>query len=200
MWQAYGKDGYGICLVLRKDTLLGQRARNRNFPVNWCPIEYDDQAQFSERVKNRLLLIKQAIDATPGADRIIPAPALGTLIAACLFQLVFGHKNLGFEHEKEVRFIRSRLLQRLDPPEDVTYRSITVGGIPTTKFILPMRNYPELDIDATLEAILDHVIIGPSTTQEETTDEVRSLLDANNLAHVQIVQSAIPYRPRQPTS
>jgi len=195
MWQAYGKDGNGICLVLSKNTLLGQSARNRGFPVNWCPVEYDDEAQFSERVRSRLLLIKQAIAGTPGAEMHIPLPTLGMLIAASTVPLVLGHKNLGFEHEKEVRFIRSRLVQSLVPPEGAGYRIVTTGNVPRTKFILPLRKYPEFDVDASLPALLDHIIIGPSDAQQEMTRVVRSLLDQNDLGHVRIVQSSIPYRP-----
>lgn len=117
------------------------------------------------------------------------------MLVSCLaVSLVLGHKNLHFEHEREVRFVRSRLLQELAPPEGAGYRSITTQGKPKNIFVLPLRNYPEFGISAGIADLLDHIIIGPSNEQEKIAQEVRRLLDGNGLARVQVRRSEIPYR------
>lgn len=115
MWHAYGHDGNGLCVVLNKQYMLGQRAKGL-FPVHWVPIEYEDAAALGERVRRRLELIRNTIASTPYASTL-PPPALGMLVAVAIVQLVLGHKNVAFEHEHELRFVRSRLLQSLVPPE-----------------------------------------------------------------------------------
>jgi len=192
MWQAYGHNGNGLCLVLRKETMLGQTARGL-FPVHWCPIEYDDRDAIRQRVIRRLHLIQQAISATQMAETL-PPQALGMLVAGCVVQLVLGQKNVAFDHEKEIRFVRSRLLRELVPPEGAGYRTVTIAGKRKNKFVLPLRYYPEFSIDASLPALLDHIIIGPSNRQQETQQEISNLLSQNGLGHVQIRLSNIPYR------
>lgn len=113
MWQAYGHNGNGLCMVLRKQALLGQTAGGR-FPVHWCPIEYENAAGVGERVRRRLCQIEEVIRTNPNG-KSVPAHAIGLLIAVCSVLLVMGHKNVAFEHEKEIRFVRSRLLQELAP-------------------------------------------------------------------------------------
>lgn len=193
MWQAYGYNGHGLCMVLRKQAMLGQTAKGR-FPVHWCPIEYEDAAGLEQRVRRRLQQVHDVINVTPGANAV-PARAIGMLISVCVVPLVIGHKNVAFEHEKELQFVRSRLLQQLVPPDGAGYRTVMVDGHPKSKFVLPLRNYPEFSIDASISALLDHVIIGPSGQQEHIAQEVRELLDTNGLGHVEVHRSIIPYRP-----
>jgi len=192
MWQEYGRRGNGLCLILRKQTMLGQTAKGL-FPVHWCPIEYEDAATLGARVRHRLQQVQDAIDATPMAETL-PGHALGMMVAGCVVQLILGHKNVAYEHEKEVRFVRSGLLQELVPPEGAGYRTVTVDGQERSKFILPLRKYPEFSIDASLPALLDHIIIGPSVEQEQMFQEVRAILDANDLTQVGVHRSEIPYR------
>lgn len=192
MWQAYGHNGNGICMVFRKEAILGQTAQGL-FPVHWCPLEYENAPALGERVRRRLQQLQRAICASPLAHTI-PTPAFGLLISVVVVQLVLGHKNLAFEHEKEIRFVRSRLLQELTPPAGAGYRTITVDGKPSSKFVLPLRKYPEFSIDASLVTLLDHVIIGPSAQQDKISEEVRAVLDATGLGHVEVRRSVIPYR------
>jgi len=160
MWQAYGFNGNGLCLVLRKDSLLGQKAKGL-FPVHWCPIEYEAPEELGDRVRRRLNQVKQAFNAAPQPIATLPKRVLGAVVASSVASLVFGHKNPAFEHEREVRFVRSRLLQTLAPPDGAGYRRITTQGKIKDIFVLPLRYYPEFPIDAALPNLLDHVIVGP---------------------------------------
>ena len=194
MWQAYGHNGHGLCLVMRKDTLLGQKAEGR-FPVGWCPIEYNDETQMSERVHRRLQQVRNVLESVPKGAPLAPDD-LGKFVTRSLVQLVLSHKNPAFEHEREVRFVRSRLLQNLALPQGVEYRQVTISGQPRSKFVLHLREYPEFPIDASPPALLDHIIVGPSEHQERLCREVEALLIEHHLESVRIVRSKIPYRPK----
>jgi hypothetical protein len=192
MWQAYGYNGNGLCMVLRKQTMLGQTARGL-FPVHWCPIEYQDAVGLGKRVRDRLRQIDEVIQAHPEGSTV-PPDAIGMLIAVCMVQLVLSHKNIAFDYEKEIRFVRSKLLQSLMPPSGAGYRTITMNRKSRSKFVLPLRVYPEYSVDASIAALLGHVIVGPSDRQDIMAQEVRELLDANNLGAVEVRKSEIPYR------
>jgi len=192
MWRAYGHDGNGLCVVLNKQAMLGQKAKGL-FPVHWVPIEYEDAASLGERVHRRLELIRNAV-AAASLENAVPPQALGMLVAVAVDQLVLGHKNVAFEQERELRFVRSRLLQSLALPAGAEYRTITVDGQPRSKFVLQLRKYPEYSVDASLQTILDHVIIGPSIRQKQNAEEIRETLDAAGLSQVEVRLSQIPYR------
>jgi hypothetical protein len=193
MWRAYGHNGNGLCLVLRKDTLLGQKAQGK-FAVQWSPIDYETPTQLNERLRQRLEQIEGVFRALPNAVAAVPAPLLGMLIAQCAVPLVLAHKHIAFKEEREIRFVRSRILQPLVPPEGAGYRIVNETGTPKSVFILPLRNYPEFPVNAGLPELLDHIIIGPSYQQEEIYREVRDSLDAHGLTQVRILRSEIPYR------
>jgi hypothetical protein len=193
MWRAYGHDGHGLCMVLRKSTLLGQTAAGR-FPVHWSPIEYDSPERLEERVRLRLTQIEGAFQTLPTQLRSTIAPVLGEFIVSCMLSLVLGHKNEAYSDEREIRFIRTPLIQIAEPPPDAVYLEVGTAQKPRRIFALPLRNYPEFGINADIQALLDHVIIGPSHQQDQMYTRSRALLDSNGLAHVEIRRSTIPYR------
>jgi hypothetical protein len=192
MWRAYGHDGNGLCLVLRKDTLLGQSAAGQ-FPIQWTPIEYASPQKLTERVQQRLQHLSEIFSARQNFVSALPPKNLGMLIVQSVVQLVVSHKHLAFKDEHEVRFIRSRLLQSSVLPEGACYR--TIGTREKSIFAIPLREYPEYGIKARLEDLLDHIIVGPSDRQETMYREVRNALDGDGLNHVPIRLSGIPYRP-----
>jgi hypothetical protein len=191
MWRAYGHDGHGLCLVLRKDTMLGQKA-NGLFHVAWSPIEYDNPAQLNNRVRRRLEQVEGIFPATKNLN-LIPNPSLGAFVASCLMSLVIGHKNPAFRDEREIRFIHSNTLRPIPDPKGGGRRVVGTALKTRNIFALPLRDYPEFPVNASLPALLDHVVIGPSNQQNELYKEVRSLLDSNDLSHVEILLSDIPY-------
>ena len=115
------------------------------------------------------------------------------MIASCVLSLVLGHKNQAHSDEREVRFIRSPLLQALTPPAGAGNRNVGTAAMPRDVFVFPLRDYPEFPINASLPALLDHIIIGPSHQQDGMYNEVVELLRLNNLSHVRIIRSSIPY-------
>lgn len=193
MWQAYGHNGNGLCLVLRKDTLLGQTAKGR-FPVHWCPIEYDNAQQIEGRLAQRLRHVADVFDQYADDIKDVPPKVLGSIVASSVVSLVLSHKNPAFAHEKEVRFVRSRLLQELNPPSGCGYRTINRDGTSKSVFVLQLREYPEFPINASLAALLDHIIVGPSNQQNENAASVRRVLTDAGLEHVEVRCSEIPYR------
>lgn len=147
MWRAYGHDGNGLCLVLRKDTLLGQSAAGR-FPVHWSPINYETKSQLEDRVQRRLAQIEDALTSVPPTVLAHLKPAFGVIITSCILSLVFSHKNDAYRDEQEVRFVRSGLLQAVACPQGATNRNVGTPEKPKTVFVLPLRDYPEFPINA----------------------------------------------------
>ena len=193
MWQAYGFNGNGLCLVLRKDNLLKQKAGGR-FPVHWAPIDYETPEQLAQRVEHRMQVVRGILEAFPDETRILPPHVFGALVAGAVGALVLSHKNVHYAHEKELRFVRSRLLQEEPLPTGAQYRSVSVNGKVKSIFELPLRHYPEFSINAEMRDLLDHVIVGPSHQQQSVAHEVRAILDAHAMTEVPIVLSSIPYR------
>ncbi len=193
MWRAYGDDGYGLCLVLRKEALLEQRAAGR-FPVHWSPIEYETSQELEGRLWRRLANIEEVFRQAPQSALLALKPVLGKIITACLLSLVFSHKNENYFDEQEVRFVRSAFLQREAPPAGAGNRDVGPAAMSKSVFVLPLRDYPEFSINASMTALLDHVIVGPSCQQESNYGQVKELLQANGLAHVEVIRSTIPYQ------
>ena len=180
-------------MVLRKVNVLGQTAAGR-FPVHWIPMEYDTGPQLDARLQGMLARLDLIFRESGQAIKAVPPSALGALVAGAVVTLVLSHKHPAFRHEREMRFIRSHLLQVAPPPADATVKEIVWQGRSKKVFVLPLRNYPEFGIRAAMEDLLDHIIIGPSDSQRDTADKVRSLLDAAGLSRVDIRLSDIPYR------
>lgn len=193
MWRAYGHNGHGVCMVLRKETMLGQTAAGR-FPVHWSPIEYDTRPQLEDRVTNRLIQLETAFQTIPAALRDSIRPVLGEFIVSCILSLIIGHKNAAYVDEQEIRFIRTSLISIAPVPSDAVYKEVGTVQKPRRIFSLPLRNYPEFGINADMSALLDHVIIGPSDHQEKMYEDARGLLANNGLGHVAIQRSTIPFR------
>jgi hypothetical protein len=192
MWKDFGDFGRGLCMVLRKDTILGQTAKGL-FPVHWAPIEYENAALLENRVRQRLMCIEDALTLMPKAVLDVLQPAMGNIISTLVLQLVLSHKNEHFYDEREVRFIRSNLLNSNPAPADAVLRVTNTAKGKRSKFILPLRKYPEYGIDAALESLLDHVIIGPSKNQLRAGNEVKTALVARGIGSIPIILSTIPY-------
>ena len=146
------------------------------------------------RLRQRLEQIEDTFRALPKAVAALPPQLLGMLIAQCAVPLVLGHKHVAFRDEREIRFVRSRILQPLVPPDGAGYRTVHSSGRAKSVFVLPLRNYPEFPVNADLSAMLDHIIVGPSHQQDQMYSEVRDSLDAEGLTQVRIHRSEIPYR------
>jgi hypothetical protein len=193
MWHVYGHKGHGLCLVMRKETMLNRTAGGR-FPVHWSPIDYDSTEQLTERVRAVLSLFEAEIAKLPTDLRPIITPHLGAIIAGSMVSLAIGHKNPAYVDEREVRFVRTSLINIAPTPADAIYREVGTSQKPRRIFALPLRQYPEFGIDASMQALLDHIIVGPSNRQDQLYAETRALLDAHGLSHVEIRRSIIPFR------
>lgn len=193
MWKDFGNGGPGVCMVLKKAMVLERSAKGM-FPVHWAPIEYEDEAKLEQRVRRRLEHIERAFAAAPKQVMRTLTPNMGFLLAAFVIQLVVSHKNKHYYDDKEVRFLRSDYFnQNLLPTGAALVEKDTPKGR-RTKFILPLRDYPEYGIDATLDCMLDHVLLGPTKDQGALYKEIKQLLSANGLGNVRVNKSDIPYR------
>ncbi len=193
MWHVYGHKGHGLCLVLRKETMLNQTAAGR-FPVHWAPIDYDSAERLTERVRHILSLFEAELAKIPVGLRALISPHLGSVIAGSMVSLVMGHKNPAYVDEREIRFVRTSLINIAPTPADAIYREVGTPEKPKRIFALPLRRYPEFGIDASMQALLDHIIIGPSNRQDQLYADTRALLDAHGLSHVETRRSTIPFK------
>lgn len=98
-----------------------------------------------------------------------------TMMITYLSLLPFILKNSAYFHEKETRFIGSF------PDIPTRYRYRNGMAVP----------YKEIFVD---KEILESIVIGPSANQEDVKKSLRRFLDDNNLQHVNIEGSSIPYR------
>lgn len=87
----------------------------------------------------------------------------------------FIQKDLAYSHEKETRFVGSL------KDVETHYRYSDGMAIP----------YKNVFID---KSLLKSIVIGPAVNQEEVANSLRKFLDDNNLQHVEIEFSEIPYR------
>lgn len=193
MWSEYGHRGTGLCLVLRR-LIIEQKAAGK-FPVFWAPMEYEKEDQVADRVKKRLQLLENALKAVSGSTLRQLYRGAPQVIARCVVDIVLCHKNRAYDFEREVRFVRSPVLQTEPPPKDIQYRQIG-GPKPRKIFSLPLRNYPDFPVNASIEALLDHIIIGPDA-EDGMIEEVRELLISHRLDGVEARPSQIPYRSRR---
>jgi hypothetical protein len=193
MWRAYGQNGDGLCLVMRKETLLEQRSSDGLFPLHWARITYEGEAAARDRVRRTLAHIDNILRSRPNQLAVVPPTLVGMLVANAAAILAASHKHPAFSEEREVRFIHSKIFAA-SVSSDWGTRTVDLGERPALKFVLPLRNYAEFGINASLPVLLDHVIVGPSPNQHDKMLEVRSILDAHDLQEVGVVCSQIPYR------
>lgn len=89
--------------------------------------------------------------------------------------LPFIMKHMAYSYEAETRFISSFS----SVPTKYRYRQ----GL-----VIP---YKEIFVE---KELLESIIIGPSANQNKVEESLRQFLDDNNLSHVKIERSTIPYR------
>ena len=98
-----------------------------------------------------------------------------TMMITYLSLMPFILKDPAYIHEKETRFVGSFP----NVPTKYRYRN---------GMVIP---YKEIFVD---KEVLESIVIGPSANQEDVKRSLRRFLDDNNLQHVNLERSSIPYR------
>jgi len=196
MWDLYGHGGRGVCVVFKKEKLLGQNASGQ-FPIHWSPMIYERTADLKDRIASVLGRVEAILAANKGLVRSVASSHVGAIVAAVVATEVLGYKHVSFEFEREVRFVRSAVLSNGPLPAGATTRIVRFQNVCKTVFVLPLRNYPEYGVEADLACLLDHIIVGPSNEQAELVAGVVDLLAENGLRHIPVQASDSPFRQRR---
>ncbi len=196
MWGNYGHAGRGLCIVFRKEVLLDQRADGK-FPAKWIPVTYGTSESLRKRVSDALEKIEAVFRNRRVLIQSLPPEKVGMIIAICLMTMVFTHKDASLEFEREVRFIYTDTLQFAPLPAGAGVRNVGDTDHPKKAFVLPLRHYPEWNVNAVLPELIDHIIVEPSFGQDERVREVRALLDEYGLQHVAVRASTSPFRAKK---
>ena len=153
MWRAYGGTS-NVCLLLRTEAFMTHQTA---YDAGITAVHYGGPDGFIQRFTRIVESVESNLDELAKLD-------LG-LVAfnwkAVLDDLVLSTKHPSFEEEREWRVIYQRKEHptRPAPPSKV----VSIYGIVRVVHYLPMQNVPEAGVNnATLDEILERVIIGPT--------------------------------------
>ncbi|MDX2277619.1 MAG: DUF2971 domain-containing protein [Hyphomonadaceae bacterium] len=183
MWRAYANDGEGVGIVADSASFLPSAIKpaNLGFHVSSSRVNYvrkEDVVAHAKDVIERLSRVHMFPVPVPEA---LAAAAIVAVKAVCV-------KHDGWFEEEEIRFLHFGGVPGLGKPE-----ALRQSG-PRQFFALGLQQYPEAQFDFRPARILKKVVVGPKGDKAARAREVRRLLDAHGLGHVQIAISDIPYR------
>ena len=186
MWRAYGGEA-NVCLLLRTAAFTGDQDA---YEVDMVAVDYRGVTGFRERF---LALISQ-VEANAGRIANIDRNDIATNWKRALDDIVLSTKHPSFEEEQEWRIIHRR---EVFAESNVPSKVVNVGGTVQVVHYLPMENIPKLGVkNASLDEILERVIIGPTSNPSLVQEAfVRLLSDANvSSASDRVVMSGVPLK------
>ncbi|WP_459614381.1 DUF2971 domain-containing protein [Bordetella sp. 2513F-2] len=192
MWRAYAPEN-GIAFVLNNRPFV---TPSNALGAYTSPVLYtmpdDRQPAFEEVVSS----IERHIEILRQLGGTL---VLRLLIHAFRFA-VQSTKHPAFREEREWRVIYSPLpttLQETQSNDRIPMELISLGGVPQRIYKIPFRDYPEEGfVGATIPALLDRVLIGPSTDANTIAEAYVDKLTQLNVPDAQkkIVVTGIPLR------
>ena len=153
MWRAYGGNT-NVCLIFRTEALTNPQEA---YDVDITAVDYQGQDGFSARFTRILDDVEKNLEQLKSFDR----QWIAFSWKAVLDDMVLSTKHPSFREEKEWRIIYRRKSHSVIPAPP--HKIVVIGGIAQVVHYLPMVDVPECGIKkATLEDILDRIIIGPT--------------------------------------
>jgi len=198
MWRAYGSDGEGVAIVINPDDKEGLDLGDQLMSdIVLMPVYYENERQFSQRITESFNAF--ATELSTFTPEIIEEKSdlISQTFTNLLTVLICSHKHIGFEAEKECRFVWFQNQDLSGPLQDFVN---TEGGTSPT-FRLPLRDDAyaarEPIVPGTLDPthMIETVLIGPSEDQCDRYNKVKALKEATG-AKFEICKSKIPYRSR----
>ncbi|GAM96979.1 hypothetical protein U91I_00600 [alpha proteobacterium U9-1i] len=183
MWGRYADDCAGVGIVADSSPFLPSAIKpaNLGFHVFSSRVDYvkkQDVVAHAKDVIDRLSRVHMFPVPVPEA---LAAAVVVAVKAVCV-------KHDGWFEEEEIRFLHFGGVPGLSKPEALRHS----GG--RQFFALGLQSYPDAQFDFSPARILKKVVIGPKGDKAARAAEVRRMLDAHGLRHVEIVISGIPYR------
>lgn len=153
MWRAYG-GASNVCLLLRAEAFGTEQTA---YDADITAVDYSGPDGFAQRFMRILEGVESNLDELAKLD----AELVAFHWKRVLDDLVLSSKHPSFAEEREWRVIYQRRENpdRPAPPSKI----VSVNGIVQVVHYLPMQNVPEAGVNnATLDEILERVIIGPT--------------------------------------
>jgi Protein of unknown function (DUF2971) len=153
MWRAYGGDA-NVCLLFHTDALTTPQEA---YDVDITAVDYGGPDGFLAR----FIRVLNDVESNLEKLKLVDQQLISYNWKAVLDDMVLSTKHPGFKEEKEWRLIYRRKAKSQIPSPP--HKMVVVGGIAQIVHYLPMVNVPEKGVTkATLNEILDRVIIGPT--------------------------------------
>jgi hypothetical protein len=187
MWREYARNS-GVALVLRTDAFNSETQLLKAYTV---PVMYADQSDFLrnfEKIRDSLR------DNAVEFSRLSPEKLFSSLFQVFRF-ITLSTKHPGFAEELEWRVVYN---PTMESSPYFTERIVSLGGVPQKIFALGLEEIgdAEEELDLSLNALVDRVIIGPTEYQETIGEAVvRAMGDAGvSDAESKVTYSNIPVR------
>ncbi len=186
MWRAYGGMA-NVCVLMKTAAFVTPQ---NAYDVDLVAVDYRGRAGFEERFLEVVSRVERNRE-----DLVRMEPGLVAINwKRTLDDLILSTKHPSFEEEKEWRVIHRR---RAGAASGVPSKIVCVGGIVQLVHYLPFKNIPHLGVrNATLDSVLERVIIGPTTNANLVEEAFVQLLSDAGIAapETRVVASGIPLK------
>ena len=182
MWRGYGRKT-GMAFVLRAPALL--RPGNQ-LPLTVSPVEYLSQEKFERLLDDILVKVEMHMEELRQMNREL---LLKYFLDTVLFS-VFSIKHPGFQEEREWRVIYR------EDSGGLEHEIVSIDGIPQMIYKIPLRLSHEAGPGLDMDALFDHLIIGPTEYADVIADAFVCILEELGFAHARdrVLKSNIPLR------
>jgi hypothetical protein len=194
MWRSYASQGHGVALVFNSANIPH---RQPQAPLWIGQVKYCKPDVRLKFLQDKLGDWAQITAAQNLPDDQLYLAAYGAFYFIKTFALIT--KHIGFEEEKEWRFI---YVPELDPGKllvpQFSYHISPRGAEPKLKFkIAPVQNYGGKGFRLSLESLFHSVLLGPSISSPLAKEAFRRVLASTSLRgkEDQVYASTIPLRP-----
>jgi hypothetical protein len=182
MWRGYGRKT-GMAFVLRAPVLF--RPQNQ-LPLTVSPVEYLSQKKFERLLDDILFNVETHMEDLKQMDRSL---LLKYFLDTVLFS-VFSIKHPGFREEREWRVIYR------EDSGGLAHELVSIDGIPQRIYRIPLRRSCDSGSGLDMDALFDHLIIGPTEYADVIADAFICLLEELGFANAKerVLKSNIPLR------
>jgi hypothetical protein len=188
-WRGYGADGRGACITFDADELRKMAAGSA--AKRLIPIEYDRAKMTTELTD----VIQRGDIAHTGAVTASRQATVVSGTALALYYLCPKYKDIGFEEEREWRFLYMPLMADSAHPKP-SFRDRYGFVIPYMKMtdIATLPSYGPVPVDG---LPVTEIMVGPSGLIDLNEEALKGFV-TNHIATARIIsitRSSIPYRP-----
>lgn len=193
MWRAYGANGGGAALVFDVNSVSTPETPGVGLALG--KVQYGTSKERSEWLSKK---VEEAAALVRDTD--IPTHFLH-MVAGALFErikmMALFSKHVGFKEENEWRLV---YISQYDPDGNLKQfigYSVGLRGV-EPKLKLPLKGkLPGLNLDISLTAITDRILLGPSVSDSLARKSVCRMLELLNLPELgaKVRGSTIPLRP-----